>query len=382
MANRRDDVTEEVSSSQGRQEIPMVFGVGESSRRPPVSTPLVSVNATQGQRPATEQFHEDAFRTQLVAAVNVFSQLMQNPRFLEFLQPPSMPQHVRQHPQQMEQVEAQQQVPVLSQQGREHSHVAESLGAPRPMFTAQELVTGTPVSQALPVQPATLMRPNVGPNGQGSSFQAMHQVFPPPTAHPGYFGGGSVFQSMAGYAPGNQLFMPGTMFGGMPGMMPNPMYGTIGCQPGFQGTQGYFGVPQDTFGIAGFSGQPANMAPGAQNLSDHGAHTASTTVPIMQTLPYDNLTALGKPKPYKEGGQAVKFETFSGFDDMTKALSFLQQFDTAFAGGNFTEASKAARENIDLFLSLMPEEALQAARNNLKLLDKPILLQYLDSGLE
>ncbi|MCO5569741.1 hypothetical protein L7F22_023456 [Adiantum nelumboides] len=80
--DRRDDVTEEVSSSQGRQEIPMVFGVGESSRRPPVSTPLVSVNATQGQRPATEQFHEDAFRTQLVAAVNVFSQLMQNPRAL------------------------------------------------------------------------------------------------------------------------------------------------------------------------------------------------------------------------------------------------------------------------------------------------------------
>ncbi|MCO5603050.1 hypothetical protein L7F22_057193 [Adiantum nelumboides] len=63
----------------------------------------------------------------------------------------------------------------------------------------------------------------------------------------------------------------------------------------------------------------------------------------MQTLPYDNLTALGKPKPYKEGGQAVKFETFSGFDDMTKALSFLQQFDTAFAGGNFTEASKVRK---------------------------------------
>ncbi|KAI5073798.1 hypothetical protein GOP47_0011811 [Adiantum capillus-veneris] len=46
------------------------------------------------------------------------------------------------------------------------------------------------------------------------------------------------------------------------------------------------------------------------------------------------------------------------------------------------KALQAARENIDLFLSIMPVEALQAATNNLKLVDKPILRQYLDSGLE
>lgn len=45
------------------------------------------------------------------------------------------------------------------------------------------------------------------------------------------------------------------------------------------------------------------------------------------------------------------------------------------------QAVQAARENIDLFLSTMPEEALQAANNNLKLVDKPIMLQDLDTGL-
>lgn len=46
------------------------------------------------------------------------------------------------------------------------------------------------------------------------------------------------------------------------------------------------------------------------------------------------------------------------------------------------QALQAARENMDSFLSIMPEEALQAARSNLKLVDKPFLLQDLDSGLE
>ncbi|MCO5568311.1 hypothetical protein L7F22_022010 [Adiantum nelumboides] len=59
----------------------------------------------------------------------------------------------------------------------------------------------------------------------------------------------------------------------------------------------------------------------------------------MQTLPYDNLTPVEKPTPDK-GGKGVTFSTFSGFDDRKKALSFLQQFDKVYAGGNFTEASK------------------------------------------
>ncbi|MCO5592776.1 hypothetical protein L7F22_046779 [Adiantum nelumboides] len=38
--------------------------------------------------------------------------------------------------------------------------------------------------------------------------------------------------------------MPGTVFRGMQGMVPNPMYANIGLHPGFQGTQGQFGVSQ------------------------------------------------------------------------------------------------------------------------------------------
>lgn len=43
---------------------------------------------------------------------------------------------------------------------------------------------------------------------------------------------------------------------------------------------------------------------------------------------------------------------------------------------------QVARENLDSFLSVMPQEALEAAYNNLKLVDKPIMLQYLQSELE
>ncbi|MCO5583684.1 hypothetical protein L7F22_037597 [Adiantum nelumboides] len=62
---------------------------------------------------------------------------------------------------------------------------------------------------------------------------------------------------------------------------------------------------------------------------------------MFQSLPYDNLTPLEKPTPYKEGGKGVTFTTFTGFDDRKKALSFLQQFDKAYAGENFSKASKS-----------------------------------------
>ncbi|MCO5581684.1 hypothetical protein L7F22_035573 [Adiantum nelumboides] len=117
-------------------------------------------------------------------------------------------------------------------------HLSETMQSPKPMPDAQEQVAETPIFQAIPVQPATFQQPNVGSNGQGSNLQAMQQVFPPPSVHPGYFGGGLVFQSMAGHAPGNQFYTPGTVFGGAQAMMHNPMYSGIGMQPGFQSTQG------------------------------------------------------------------------------------------------------------------------------------------------
>ncbi|MCO5591706.1 hypothetical protein L7F22_045697 [Adiantum nelumboides] len=86
-------------------------------------------------------------------------------------------------------------------------HLSETMQSPKPKPNAQEQVAETPVFQAVPVQLATFQQPITGSNGQGSNLQAMQQVFPPPSVHLGYFGGGSAFQSMAGHAPGSHLLL-------------------------------------------------------------------------------------------------------------------------------------------------------------------------------
>ncbi|MCO5584510.1 hypothetical protein L7F22_038438 [Adiantum nelumboides] len=69
---------------------------------------------------------------------------------------------------------------------------------------------------------------------------------------------------------------PGTLFGGMQSMVLNPMYANIGLHPGFQGTQGQFGVSQGNLGMAGFSIPPVNMAPRHQHVSGQGVQMAPT----------------------------------------------------------------------------------------------------------
>lgn len=39
----------------------------------------------------------------------------------------------------------------------------------------------------------------------------------------------------------------------------------------------------------------------------------------------------------------MKFETFTGLQNKLKALTFIQQFDAAYSGGNFTESSKVRK---------------------------------------
>ncbi|MCO5609452.1 hypothetical protein L7F22_063678 [Adiantum nelumboides] len=180
---------------------------------------------------------------QLVNDVTLFKHSMENPRFVEVLQSPLMAQQVQKHPPLSEYVEAQFQAPCMSQKGKEYTHAVESCEAPKENLSVHEHVVRTPVLQAVPDQPATLKRPNAGSNGQDIMFQDMHQVLPPSIAHFGYFEGGSVFQTMAGYALENQQYMPGTVFGGMQGMVPDPMYANIGMQ----GTQGQFGCHKATW---------------------------------------------------------------------------------------------------------------------------------------
>ncbi|MCO5608465.1 hypothetical protein L7F22_062675 [Adiantum nelumboides] len=115
--------------------------------------------------------------------------------------------------------------------------------------------------------------------------------------------------------------MPGIVFRGMQGMVPNPMYADIGLHPRFQGTQDQFGVSQGNLGMAGFSIPSVNMTPGHQHVTGQGVQMAPTGVHIMQTVSFDNLESMDKPKPYKEDDQSVQFDTFSGFDERKKYIA-------------------------------------------------------------
>ncbi|MCO5594416.1 hypothetical protein L7F22_048446 [Adiantum nelumboides] len=161
---------------------------------------------------------------------------------------------------------------------------------------------------------------------------------PAPIGHrqPSTHGLVNVFQAMIRPSPALHGFMPDNAYGAMPPGGNNPMYGNIGVQPGFQCAAGSYGMPGANMGMAGFS------QPDALNLNMAGRPGGNfgSGMPLLNAPAYDNLTPKGKPKDYMEGGQAVKFDTFHGTHDKLKDLLFLQQFDAAFAGGNFTESSR------------------------------------------
>ncbi|MCO5553194.1 hypothetical protein L7F22_006715 [Adiantum nelumboides] len=142
MADRPDDVTEEVSSSQGQQ----THEVGESSRPP--------------------QTEDEIFRTQLVTAVTMFTQVMQNPRFMAFLQPLPPSQSIGNK--KSEPAKAQPQVIHTAVSMETPVHLPETMQSPNPVHNAQEQVAETPVLQAVPVQPATFQQPLVDKNGNGT----------------------------------------------------------------------------------------------------------------------------------------------------------------------------------------------------------------------
>ncbi|MCO5609581.1 hypothetical protein L7F22_063811 [Adiantum nelumboides] len=78
--------------------------------------------------------------------------------------------------------------------------------------------------------------------------------------------------------------IPGTLFGGMQSMVPNLMYANIGLHPGFQGTQGQFGVSQGNLGMAGFSIPPVNMTPRHQHVTGQGIQMVPTAVWMSDAL--------------------------------------------------------------------------------------------------
>ncbi|MCO5599554.1 hypothetical protein L7F22_053660 [Adiantum nelumboides] len=128
MADRPDDVTEEVSSSQGRQ----THEVGESSRPP--------------------QTEDEIFRTQLVNAVTIFTQVMQNPRFMALLQPRLPSQPVGTQKQRPKPVRAQTQVIHIAESMETPVHLSETMQSPKPVPNAQKQdlnIGGSTVSAAI-----------------------------------------------------------------------------------------------------------------------------------------------------------------------------------------------------------------------------------------
>ncbi|MCO5579153.1 hypothetical protein L7F22_033006 [Adiantum nelumboides] len=116
MADRPDDVIEEVSSPQGKQ----THEVGESARPP--------------------QSDGDILRTQFVAAVTMFSQVMQNPRFLAFVQPPLPCQQVGSQEHMPEAVLARTHVMHTANSMGTRARLSESMQTPKPMPMVQEQV--------------------------------------------------------------------------------------------------------------------------------------------------------------------------------------------------------------------------------------------------
>ncbi|MCO5564252.1 hypothetical protein L7F22_017910 [Adiantum nelumboides] len=118
-----------------------------------------------------------------------------------------------------------------------------------------------------------------------------------------------------------------------------PFLGDIASTSNFVGNNdvALLGLAHGALHLITWSGEPDAQN---QNMAGRPRMNFGSGMPLLNAPAYDNLTPKGKPKDYKEGGQAVKFDTFHGTHDKLKALLFLQQFDAAFAGGNFTEASK------------------------------------------
>ncbi|MCO5577639.1 hypothetical protein L7F22_031470 [Adiantum nelumboides] len=219
MADRPDDVTEEVSSSQGQE----THEVGESSRPP--------------------QTEDEIFRTQLVAAVSMFTQVMQNPKFMALLQPPPPSQPVETKKQKSEPVKAPTQVIHTAESMETPVHLSETMQSPKPAG-----------------------------------------------------------KQLTDYATGLPTTI-GTVFGGAQTMMPNPTYGSIGMQPGFQSTQGQFGMPQANFGMAGFTNQQPYMASPGKDQPRKIQRRSTFSKRFLKRPRNRTKHGKAKPRPNQQRGQ-------------------------------------------------------------------------------
>ena len=90
-------------------------------------------------------------------------------------------------------------------------------------------------------------------------------------------------------------------------------------------------------------GQPAPLLPTGGSAHLSGVVPQEQQVPFLRAPLYDGLDARTRIKDYKEGGSSVKFEPFHGHSDRSKALTFIQQFDTAFMKGSSMNLQRSKR---------------------------------------
>ncbi|MCO5572361.1 hypothetical protein L7F22_026114 [Adiantum nelumboides] len=94
-----------------------------------------------------------------------------------------------------------------------------------------------------------------------------------------------------------------------------------------------------------------------------------------------------KLKKFKEGGKSITFQTFDGsYGHVDKVLTFIQQFDAAFGGEDFTEASKLRNVAMHLTKSACHWWSTLCAKNQApktwKVCRLTIMKQFLDDDAE
>ncbi|MCO5552988.1 hypothetical protein L7F22_006508 [Adiantum nelumboides] len=138
---------------------------------------------------------------------------------------------------------------------------------------------------------------------------------------------------------------PGTLFGGMQSMVPNPMYANIGLHPGFQGTQGQFGVSKGNLGMAGFSIPPVNMTSRHQHVTGQGVHMAHTGVlRTVQAKGVQGLNEAGKHKYVPPMGAAFGLNSTSIVQQLS-LYDVLPNASTPFGPGPYRFAQARVVED-------------------------------------
>ncbi|MCO5553880.1 hypothetical protein L7F22_007406 [Adiantum nelumboides] len=225
---------------------------------------------------AEEQEENDLFTAQLMSMMGTFEQLAKNPRMQKLLK---------------------------TKDYRTGSQVETSQQATSRQRQVTEPVERVPTVVTGPVQHFTQAQ-DPARDGHRSNEQSTHPTIPMHTSFPGYFGGGSVFQSMIIPSPGFQGYMPSTG---------NPMYDNIDVQPGFQIVPGSLGMAGTDLGMAG----PSRPYVRPMDLSGGTCVSPNTDIPLLKPPVYDSLTPKGKEKDYKEVVRCSLYwrEFYRGFED-------------------------------------------------------------------